>query len=76
MTDANELLRPIHDRMPIIRVPEDHERWLDPAAADGRELLKPCPPEWLEADPVGTRVNSPQNNDSSLLDPVHAQPSA
>ncbi len=70
VTDANERLRPIHDRMPVIVAPEDHERWLDPGAADGRELLKPCPPDWLEAYPVGTRVSSPRNDDPGLLEPV------
>ena len=74
VTDANKLVRPIHDRMPVILAPDDFERWLDPTAADGRALLKPCPPEWLEAYPVGTRVNSPGNNDPGLLEPVPQGP--
>jgi putative SOS response-associated peptidase YedK len=47
-TDANELLRPIHDRMPVI-VPKDKEAlWIDPREQDKRELeaiLKPYPAE-------------------------------
>jgi putative SOS response-associated peptidase YedK len=70
VTDANELVRSIHDRMPVILAPEEYERWLDPGAADGRALLRPCPPEWLEADPVSTRVNSPRTNDAGLLQPL------
>jgi putative SOS response-associated peptidase YedK len=31
--------------------------------------LRPCPDEWLEAAPVSTRVNSPRNDDPSLLEP-------
>jgi putative SOS response-associated peptidase YedK len=45
-TDANDLLRPIHDRMPVI-VPKDKEAlWMDPGARDPKELaaiLKPYP---------------------------------
>jgi putative SOS response-associated peptidase YedK len=50
-TDANELLRPIHDRMPVI-VPRDKEAlWMDPGAPDPRELatiLKPYPAEEMK----------------------------
>ena len=45
-TDANDLLKPIHDRMPVI-VPKDKEAlWMDPGMSDPRELaaiLKPYP---------------------------------
>ena len=47
-TDANDLLKPIHDRMPVI-VPKDKEAlWMDPGGPDPRELaaiLKPYPAE-------------------------------
>ncbi len=74
VTDANELLRPIHDRMPVILAPEDFEMWLDPAAEGGALLLRPCPPEWLEAHPVSTRVNSPRHNEPGLLERATAGP--
>ena len=70
VTEANELLRPIHDRMPVILAPDDWEQWLDPECPDGRELLRPCPADWLRAYPVSTGVNSPRTNDASLLEPV------
>jgi putative SOS response-associated peptidase YedK len=73
----NALVAPVHNRMPVILAPEDFARWLDPEAA-GRELLKPCPPEWLEAYEVSPRVNSPQNDDPECIAPVAgatAQPS-
>ncbi len=70
VTEANELVRPIHDRMPVVVAPEDHERWLDPGAADGQELLGPCPAEWLEAYPVSTRVNSPRHDEPGLVEPL------
>jgi hypothetical protein len=33
-TDANDVVRPLHDRMPVILDPRDYPRWLDPANAD------------------------------------------
>lgn len=73
VTDANELLAPIHDRMPVILDPGDFDRWLDPgAASDGRTLLRPFPADHLEAYPVSTLINSPRNDDPRLLDPLTA----
>jgi hypothetical protein len=50
-TDANDLLKPIHDRMPVI-VPKDKEAlWIDPGARDPKELaaiLKPYPAEEMK----------------------------
>jgi putative SOS response-associated peptidase YedK len=59
-TAANESLRPLHDRMPVVLLPESLEAWLDPAA-DPRELLRllnPAPEAYFEAWPVSTLVNS------------------
>jgi putative SOS response-associated peptidase YedK len=72
---ANELVAPVHDRMPVILDPGDFERWLDPEAADGRTLLQPCPAEWLEADEVSPRVNSPANDDPECIAPL-SEPAA
>ncbi len=70
VTEANELLKPIHDRMPVILAPEDHEAWLkgDPDAAEA--LLRPCPPDVLHAFPVSTRVNAPRNDDPGCIEPA------
>ena len=56
----NELMAALHDRMPVI---------LDPGDPRGVDLLRPCPAEWLEAVPVSTRVNSPRNDDESVIQP-------
>jgi len=69
-TDANELMRPLHDRMPVILDPAHFERWLDPALdkpAEVQPLLVPCPPDWLQAIPVSTHVNNPRNEDASCV---------
>jgi putative SOS response-associated peptidase YedK len=68
----NELVAPVHDRMPVILAPADFERWLDPESG-GRELLRPCPAEWLEAVPVSPRVNSVDNDDPECITPLAVQ---
>ena len=62
----NALMAELHDRMPVILDPADYGAWLDPTRG-GLELLRPCPETWLEAVPVSTRVNSPRNDDPSIL---------
>jgi putative SOS response-associated peptidase YedK len=47
----NDLVAPLHDRMPVILAPEAHARWLDPKT-DARGLLKPCPSAWMYAIPM------------------------
>ena len=73
VTEANELAKPIHQRMPVVLSPEDYDFWLDPAVTEPealRPLLAPCPSEWLEAHPVSARVNSPQNDEPALIAPA------
>jgi putative SOS response-associated peptidase YedK len=67
-TELNALMAELHDRMPVILDPADYGAWLDPGRG-GQEFLRPCPDEWLAAVPVSTRVNSPRNDDPSLLQP-------
>ena len=74
-TDANALMRDIHDRMPVILAPEDHTAWLDPAnqaIAKLKELLKPCPARMMAAHPVSTRVNTPRNDEPALVEPLES----
>lgn len=74
-TDANEVLKPLHHRMPVILAPEDYDAWMNPETPkDAAEaLLRPCPEDWLEAYPVSTRVNNVRNEDASLVEPVRLQ---
>jgi putative SOS response-associated peptidase YedK len=71
-TEANGLMRPIHERMPVVLGPEAWGPWLDPgtARADLQALLRPCPDDWLTAYPVGTRVNNPKNQGPACIEPV------
>lgn len=68
-TDANELVRPIHDRMPVILSPEAEELWLDEKESqDGiLSLLVPYKSNEMKAFPVSPLVNSPANNVPEVL---------
>lgn len=74
-TDANELMRPVHDRMPVILAPDDYRRWLDPAveASEVLPLLRPYPGDDLVAYPINTYVNSPSHDDAHCIAPLAAE---
>ena len=63
-TEANKLMRDIHDRMPVILKVQDVEAWIDPGSgqSDVLKLLAPYPDDLMEAYPVSSRVNSTRNN--------------
>jgi putative SOS response-associated peptidase YedK len=70
-TEANALLRPIHDRMPVIVDDSAASQWLDPVFTTSKTLsilLQPCPSEWIEAYEVSTLVNNPANDSSAYIE--------
>ncbi|NIP73339.1 MAG: SOS response-associated peptidase [Gammaproteobacteria bacterium] len=70
VTQPNELVRRLHDRMPVILAPENYERWLDPARQDPDgllPLLRPYPAKRMEAHRVGRAVNNPANEGPELI---------
>lgn len=74
-TDANDLVRPLHDRMPVVLAPADWDLWLDREVTDPkalRGLLVPADPRALEMFEVSTRVNSVRNNDDELVLPLNS----
>jgi putative SOS response-associated peptidase YedK len=74
-TDANELLAPIHPRMPVILDPDDEVLWLDPGPIGPVKVLpclRPFPSERMEAIPVSSLVSSPDNEGPELIEPVPA----
>ncbi|MFW9959199.1 MAG: SOS response-associated peptidase [Candidatus Odinarchaeota archaeon] len=73
-TAANDFMKPIHDRMPVILRPENEDKWLDSELQDVQEithLLNPIDTDLLEAYEVSTHVNSPRNQDSNVIRPVN-----
>jgi putative SOS response-associated peptidase YedK len=70
-TEANEILRPVHDRMPVILSPDDYELWLDEDLRKRellKDLLRPYPAEEMLSYPVSTAINSPQNQGATLIE--------
>jgi putative SOS response-associated peptidase YedK len=72
-TGANGLVKPVHERMPVILPPRDFDRWLGPKAAkpsELRALLRPYPAEAMSAYPVGPHVNNPRHADATCVAPL------
>jgi putative SOS response-associated peptidase YedK len=72
-TDANELVAPFHDRMPVILKQEDEKRWLGgdtPTSDEMKKILGPYPPGEMDVYPVSSRVNSPDVDDEQLIQPL------
>jgi putative SOS response-associated peptidase YedK len=68
-TDANELVADIHDRMPVILAATDGARWIGEEHDPG-DLMRPFPADLMRVWPISTRVNKPENDDPSILEPV------
>lgn len=69
-TAANELMSPIHDRMPVIIAPGDYQRWLDPQPRSRQaldDLLRPAPEAGYLVRQVSERVNSVANDGPACL---------
>jgi putative SOS response-associated peptidase YedK len=74
-TIPNDLVQPIHNRMPVIMHPDDEAMWLDPRMSDTkalRALLNPFPDALMEAYPVSRAVNTPAMNTPALIERVAA----
>ena len=70
-TEPNDLMQPIHDRMPVVLAPDDERRWLTTADPDERHsLLVPASEPSLEAYPVSTAVNDPTAEGPALLEEI------
>ena len=72
-TSANEIMAPIHDRMPVILREKDEARWLDPERVKPEDLLPllaPYPPGEMEFWEVSPYVNSYKNRGEECVKPV------
>lgn len=74
-TDPNDLMEPVHNRMPVILAAKDYNRWLDSDADNSGDpaqppldLLRPFPAEKMVSWPVSDRVGNVRNNDPQLLE--------
>jgi putative SOS response-associated peptidase YedK len=68
-TEANSLVKPYHDRMPVILPKEAYDQWLDVTSEPDKlkELLQPFDVKAMSEEAVSTLVNSPKNEGPSLL---------
>lgn len=71
-TDANDALKPIQDRMPLLVDDADIERWLDPktSAEDIQSFMVPRALDDLKSFRVSTWVNSPSHDDARCIEPL------
>ena len=72
-TATNELIKSLHDRMPVILDIRDVDLWLDPHITDPdqfKSLYKPYPSEEMEMFPVSAVVNSPKNDTPECIIPL------
>jgi len=72
-TEPNELVQPVHNRMPVILRPEDEEQWLDvyrTTFANARSLLQPYPENLMDAHDVSPLVNSAKYDEPECIRPV------
>jgi putative SOS response-associated peptidase YedK len=76
-TNANELLRPLHDRMPVILDRDACDAWLNSENEDTAALellLHPYADDGMAKEPVSTVVNSPRYDGPDCLEPAQAAP--
>ena len=71
-TSANEALRSIHDRMPVILTAQEAVRWVDleTDADQAQSLIRAAPDDLLSPTAINRRVNSVRNDDPACLEPV------
>lgn len=69
-TEPNELLAPIHDRMPMVLPQHSEREWLEADPTRRTALCRPYPDDDLSAYPISTRVNNPTADDATIIEPA------
>ena len=68
--EANDLVRPLHERMPVILKEQDYETWLTGSVAEAQTLMKPFPAEDMLTYFVSKKVNRSDYDAPDLIDPI------
>jgi putative SOS response-associated peptidase YedK len=74
--DANATVAPLHDRMPVVLLPEHYEAWLDTKTVTveaAQEMLQPAPDDLLEAIEVDPKINDSRREEPGIQQPVQTQ---
>jgi putative SOS response-associated peptidase YedK len=72
-TEANKILKEVHERMPVILKPKDYDQWLDAKEKDTdklQKLLKPYPASEMASYKVSRSVNIPDNDSPELIEEI------
>lgn len=72
-TEPNELMAPLHNRMPVILPIDHYDTWLDPSLEKTDQLeslLRAYPSDEMSAFPISTHVNSPAHDDERCVEPI------
>jgi putative SOS response-associated peptidase YedK len=72
-TEPNDVVGQLHNRMAVILAPDDYDQWLSPDELPPQALLpllQPYDASQMDAYEVSTRVNSPTNDDPTLIEPL------
>jgi putative SOS response-associated peptidase YedK len=72
-TEPNEIVKPIHNRMPVILPESAYEQWLTPEEVDSQNLsalLRPFDASQMETYPVSRMVNNPRNDHPNCIRPL------
>jgi putative SOS response-associated peptidase YedK len=69
-TAPNEVMEPIHDRMPVIVAPENWQSWLNGMPEEVAGMVTPYRDDALQAWPVSRRVSKTQEDDAGLIEPI------
>ncbi|MEM6255501.1 MAG: SOS response-associated peptidase [Cyanobacteria bacterium P01_D01_bin.156] len=69
-TEPNEVIHPIHNRMPVIVSKDDYEHWLTASPGQAQRIMQPYDANEMEAYSVSTLVNSPQNEVADCIKPL------
>jgi len=75
--EPNELLKDIHNRMPVILSEDKEESWINPDLSHdaAKGFLKPYSAELMYSYAVSTLVNSPKNENQQIIAPIQKQQS-
>jgi len=72
-TGPNEIMQPIHDRMPVIIAAEDWAKWLAGPVQDIEALIRPYTADAMQAWPVERRVSKTAEDDANMILPMLAE---
>jgi hypothetical protein len=75
-TEANEVLEPVHDRMPVILSAEDYDLWLDEKEKNTerlQNLLVPFPASEMASHAIRRSVNTPNYNSPELISEINSK---